>query len=278
MSKSIFDYINEPSLPSSWCQGCGNGIMLRSLAEAMLELNLDPRKVVIVTGIGCWGKADIYMKTNALHVTHGRALAAATGVKAANPELTVIALMGDGDSVTIGGNHFIHAARRNMDITAIISNNFNYGMTGGQYSGTTPESSTTTTSRYGSIEEPFDICKLAKAAGATYVARASVYHTNHLDKYIKTALSKKSFSVVDVINICPTHYGSNNKMKSGVEMMKWVKDSSTMKIEEGNICESKFAIGEFINVDKLDFMTKYIQVQNAAREQSLNLKIESDGK
>ena len=278
MSKNIFDYINESSLPSSWCSGCGNGIILRSIGEAMVELDLDPRKIVIVTGIGCWGKADIYMKTNAIHVTHGRALATATGIKAANPELNVIAIMGDGDSVTIGGNHFIHAARRNMDITAIISNNFNYGMTGGQYSGTTPESSNTTTSRYGSIEPPFDICELAKAAGAPYVARASVYHTGHLDKYIKTALSKKSFSVVDVINICPTHYGSNNKMKSGVEMMKWVKDSSTMKIEEGNICESKFAIGEFINVDKLDFMTKYLQVQKSAREQSLNVKIESDGK
>ena len=278
MPRNIFDYINEGSLPHSWCAGCGNGIILRSIAEALVELDLDPRMVVVVTGIGCWGKADTYMKTNGLHVTHGRALAAATGVKAANPELKVIALMGDGDSVTIGGNHFIHAARRNMDITAIISNNFNYGMTGGQYSGTTPESSNTTTSRYGSVEPPFDICELAKAAGAPYVARATVYHVGLLEKYIKKAISKKGFSAIDVINICPTHYGSNNKMKSPIDMMKWLKDRSTMKIDEGNISESRFALGEFADVDRLDFMTKYLSVQKAAMEQLSNLKIESDAK
>jgi len=267
MPNDIFKYIDEEILPHSWCSGCGNGIILRVIAEAMAELDLDPRKVVIVTGIGCWGKAEIYMKTNGLHVTHGRALAAATGVKAVNPELKVIALMGDGDSVTIGGNHFIHAARRNIDITAIISNNFNYGMTGGQYSGTTPESSCTATSKYGTVEPPFDICELAKAVGAPYVARSTVYHVDLLKKHVKTALSKKGFSVVDVINICPTHYGSNNKMKSPVEMMKWLKERSTLKIEEGNISESRFAIGEFINIDKPDFLTKYSAVQKLAEEQ-----------
>ena len=266
MPRNIFDYIYEDRLPYSWCSGCGNGIILKSIAQALADLGFDPKNVVVVTGIGCWGKADIYMKTNALHVTHGRALAAATGVKAANPGLKVIALMEDGDSVTIGGNHFIHAARRNMDITAIISNNFNYGMTGGQYSGTTPEGSNTSTSRYGSIEPPFDICQLAKSAGAPYVSRATVYHVNLLEKYIKTAMSKKGFSVIDVINICPTHYGKNNKLKSAVEMMNWLKDGSTMKLEEGNIAENRFALGEFANMDRLDFMTKYKDVQKAAME------------
>lgn len=278
MSKNIFDYLYEDKLPTSWCPGCGNGIILRTIAEAFTELDLDPRKIVIVTGIGCWGKADIYIKTNSIHVTHGRALAVATGINAANPELKVIALMGDGDSVTIGGNHFIHAARRNMNITAIISNNFNYGMTGGQYSGTTPESSNTTTSRYGTVESPFDICMLAKAAGAPYVARATVHHTNILSKYIKAALSKKSFSVVDVINICPTHYGSNNKMKSPVEMMKWLKDRSTMNIEEGNIYDSKFAIGEFADFNKPDFLTKYFQLHTLTQEQLSNSRKETKAK
>jgi len=278
MSANLFDYLNEDSLPFSWCPGCGNGIILRTISEALAELNLDPRKVVVVTGIGCWGKAETFLKTNGLHVTHGRALAAAAGINAVNPELKVIALMGDGDSVTIGGNHFIHAARRNMNITAIISNNFNYGMTGGQYSGTTPESSITTTSRYGSVESPFDICELAKAAGAPYVARATVYHANHLGRFIKKALSKKGFSLVDVINICPTYYGSNNKMKTPLAMMEWLKERSTMKIEDGNIIDNKFALGEFADFDKKDFMTKYVELQKIAQGQNPNSKIEANDK
>lgn len=278
MSKMIFDYIIEENLPFMWCEGCGNGIILKSIAKAMADLDLDPKNVVVVTGIGCWGKADDYLKTNSLHVTHGRALAAATGVKAANPNLKVFALMGDGDGVTIGGNHFIHAARRNMDITAIISNNFNYGMTGGQYSGTTPGNSVTSTSRYGSIEPPFDICVLAKAAGAPYVARATVYHVNLLEKYIKTAITKKGFSVVDVINICPTYYGRLNKMKSAVEMMEWLRDNSTTKQDEGNLYDNKFAIGEFINIEKPDFSTKYAEIQKIAKDKILRMEHDLGGR
>ena len=214
-----------------WCEGCGNGIILKSIAQAFADLELDQKNIVVVTGIGCWGKADDYLKTNCLHVTHGRALAAATGVKAVNPKLKVVVLMGDGDGLTIGGNHFIHAARRNLDLTAIVSNNFNYGMTGGQYSGTTPEDSFTSTSRYGSIEPPFDVCELAKSAGASYVARSTVYHVKPLEKYIKAAISKKAF-----FSRCnkhlPTHYGRLNNMKSSVEMMEWLKNSNTTKIEE----------------------------------------------
>ncbi|HHW02739.1 MAG TPA: 2-oxoacid:ferredoxin oxidoreductase subunit beta [Thermoanaerobacterales bacterium] len=278
MPKKIFDYIIEDRLPFFWCEGCGNGIILKSIAKAFADLDLDPKNVVVVTGIGCWGKADDYLSTNSLHVTHGRALAAATGVKAVNPELKVIALMGDGDGLTIGGNHFIHAARRNMDITAIISNNFNYGMTGGQYSGTTPEPSFTSTSRYGSIEPPFDICALAKAAGAPYVARATVYHVNLLEKYIKNAILKKGFSVVDVINICPTYYGRFNKLKSPVDMMNWLKNNATTKLEEGDIYNNKFAIGEFVNEDKLDFSTKYASIQKNARELSIHLEQDLSGR
>jgi 2-oxoglutarate ferredoxin oxidoreductase subunit beta len=165
-----------------------------------------------------------------------------------------------------------------MDITAIISNNFNYGMTGGQYSGTTPEPSFTSTSRYGSVEPPFDICALAKAAGAPYVARATVYHVNLLEKYIKNAILKKGFSVVDVINICPTYYGRFNKLKSPVDMMNWLKDNATTKLEEGNIYNNKFAIGEFANEDKLDFSTKYARIQKNARELSAHLEQDLSGK
>ncbi|WP_422443753.1 thiamine pyrophosphate-dependent enzyme [Thermoanaerobacterium sp. DL9XJH110] len=278
MTRSIFDYIIEDKLPFFWCEGCGNGIILKATARALADLDLDPKDVVVVTGIGCWGKADDYLATNSLHVTHGRALAAATGVKAVNPNLKVVTLMGDGDGVTIGGNHFIHAARRNMDITAIIANNFNYGMTGGQYSGTTPEKSFTSTSRFGSIEPPFDICALARAAGAPYVARATVYHVNILEKYIKAAIAKKGFSVVDVISICPTYFGRLNNMKSAVEMMEWLKNSSTTKIAESDIFNNKFAIGVFADEDKPDFSTKYAEVQKNAREKLAQLEEDLSGR
>ncbi|MDI6725789.1 MAG: thiamine pyrophosphate-dependent enzyme, partial [Smithellaceae bacterium] len=159
-------YLKNGVLPHMWCSGCGIGVMLGGLLRSFEEMGYKNTDTVVVTGIGCTGKADDYLVTNALHVTHGRALAFATGVKAFKPALHVVTLMGDGDSVTIGGNHFIHAARRNMDITAIVINNFNYGMTGGQVSGTTPAGGFTSTTSYGNPERDFDICALASVAGA----------------------------------------------------------------------------------------------------------------
>ncbi|MGB9839638.1 thiamine pyrophosphate-dependent enzyme [Thermovenabulum sp.] len=275
MARNVFDYIIEEKLPFFWCEGCGNGIILKTIAKVFADLNLDPREIVVVTGIGCWGKADDYLSVNSLHVTHGRALPAATGVKLVNPNLKVLALMGDGDGLTIGGNHFIHAARRNIDITAIISNNFNYGMTGGQVSGTTPEKSVTSTSRFGSVEPPFDVVNLAIAAGASYVARATVYHVNLLEKYIKNAIMKKGFSVVDVINVCPTYFGRLNKMKTSVEMMEFLRDNSTFNKNEGDINSNKFALGEFVNIEKPDFSTKYLEVQKQAKEKISSLEQDS---
>ena len=164
-------YLKPGVLPHMWCAGCGIGTMLGAMLRAFEELGYSNTDTVVVTGIGCTGKLDDYLVTNALHTTHGRALAYATGIKAFNPRLHVVVIMGDGDGVTIGGNHFIHAARRNMDLTAIVLNNLNYGMTGGQASGTTPEWSITSTTAYGNPEREFDICALAEAAGANYVAR-----------------------------------------------------------------------------------------------------------
>jgi len=275
VARNVFDYIIEEKLPFFWCEGCGNGIILKTIAKVFADLNLDPREIVVVTGIGCWGKADDYLSVNSLHVTHGRALPAATGVKLVNPNLKVLALMGDGDGLTIGGNHFIHAARRNIDITAIISNNFNYGMTGGQVSGTTPEKSITSTSRFGSVEPPFDVVNLAIAAGASYVARATVYHVNLLEKYIKNAIMKKGFSVVDVINVCPTYFGRLNKLKTSVEMMEFLRDNSTFNKNEGDINSNKFALGEFVNIEKPDFSTKYLEVQKQAKEKIFSLEQDS---
>lgn len=255
------DYLLEERLPLFWCSGCGNGIVLGAVLRAFAKLELDKKNTVVVTGIGCWGKADDYISTNTFHGTHGRALAFATGIKLANPKLKVIALMGDGDGATIGGNHLIHAARRNVDVTAIVVNNFNYGMTGGQYSGTTPEDSYTTTSRYGHIEPGFDLCRLAEAAGAPYVARGSVYNATQLQKFIEEGIDKKGFSFIEAISPCPTHFGRLNGMKEAPKMLRWIKDNSVSIAAAQKLSpeekEGKFVIGKFADKDVPDYSTKY---------------------
>jgi len=172
----VYDkYLREDKLKTMWCPGCGNGIVLQAIVRAIDEAGLDINKTVVVSGIGCSSRAVNYLKTCALHTMHGRAIAFATGIKMSNPELNVIVITGDGDCTSIGGNHFIHGCRRNIDLTVVVVNNNNYGMTGGQYSPTTPEGSMTKTSVYGSYEPPFDVCGLAEGAGATYVARGLTY-------------------------------------------------------------------------------------------------------
>lgn len=263
------DYLIKDRLPLFWCAGCGNGNVLGAILRSFAELQLDRKKTAVVTGIGCWGKADDYIDTNTFHGTHGRALPFATGIKLANPELKVLALMGDGDGATIGGNHLIHAARRNVDITAIVVNNFNYGMTGGQYSGTTPQDSYTTTSPYGHVEHGFDICKLVQAAGAPYVARGSVYAIGQLQKLITEGLNKKGFSFIEVISTCPTHFGRLNGLKNVTDMLYWIKDNSvTVKQAEKMTPEerkNKIVLGKFADEDMDDYGTKYLKIQEKAK-------------
>ncbi len=262
------EYLDERMLPHLWCSGCGNGIALGSLARALAELNLPRNKVVVVTGIGCWGKADDYLSTSALHGTHGRALAFATGVKAARPELTVIVLMGDGDGATIGGNHLIHAARRNIDLTAIVVNNHNYGMTGGQVSATTPVDAITSTTRYGNPEQDFDLCRLVEAAGANYVARGTVYHVPPLDRLIRDGIKKKGFSFIEVISPCPTHFGRRNRLGSAVEMMKLLKEKAvpvgSAAAQKGELKEGSFLTGKLVDREELDFTTRYELIRQKA--------------
>jgi 2-oxoglutarate ferredoxin oxidoreductase subunit beta len=181
-------------------------------------MGLEKNKTATISGIGCTGRLPTYIDTNTLHTTHGRALGFATGVKLANPELTVVTAMGDGDAVAIGGNHFIHACRRNIDITAIVANNCIYGMTGGQYSPTTPHGKRGTTAPYGNVEYEFDIVSLAAGAGATFVARTSVYHVRELDKILERAIRHPGFSVVEVVSNCYTSYGRLNKFSGPVDM------------------------------------------------------------
>jgi 2-oxoglutarate ferredoxin oxidoreductase subunit beta len=263
-------YLNEKTLPHQWCAGCGNGIVLGALLRAFEDLGFENHDTVVVTGIGCWGKADNYMNTNALHVTHGRALPFATGIKGANPSLHVVVLMGDGDGATIGGNHLIHSARRNMDLTAIVVNNFNYGMTGGQQSAMTPAEQITSTTSYGNPERAFDICALVEAAGANYVARETICNGMTLQARIREALAKKGFSLVEVLSPCTTLYGPYNGMKEPVDMLRWLKDKGVplSKYQEMDSVEAQghLPLGRLVNKDAPDFTARYLDIQRRASE------------
>ena len=217
---------HNKKFPHVWCPGCGNGIVMAALLRAISRLGLDKDEIVLASGIGCSGRMPTYLDFNTLHTTHGRALTFATGVKLANPELSVIAIMGDGGATAIGGNHFIHAARRNLNLTAVIINNSIYGMTGGQYSPTTPFGSISTTSVYGHIEHDFSIAELAVTAGASFVARATVYHADLVDRLIEQAVRKRGFAVVEVISNCHVQYGRRNKLGGAVDMIKRFKEQS----------------------------------------------------
>ena len=262
-------YLKQDALPLMWCAGCGNGVVLGALLRAFEELEYQQNEIVVVTGIGCWGKADDYVTTNALHTTHGRALTYATGVKAANPNLHVVVLMGDGDGTTIGGNHLIHAARRNMDLTAIIVNNFNYGMTGGQFSATTPADRITSTSACGNPEREFDVCALVAAAGANYVARETIYHGLALKKYIKEALSKKGFSLVEALSPCTTLFGPKNQMKEPVVMLEWLKEKGVSAAQYAQLDNNEqndcIITGKFADKQAPDFQTRYEQMRLRAQ-------------
>ena len=207
-TKLIHKYLrHDKKFPHVWCPGCGIGIMLGSLIRAIDRTGYSKDEIVLVSGIGCTGRLPVYVDFNTLHTTHGRALTFATGVKLAKPTLKVIVVMGDGDAVAIGGNHFIHAARRNIDLTAIIVNNSVYGMTGGQYSPTTPYGMKSATTVYSNVEHAFSISELAVTAGAVFVGRGTVYHAKLLDNLMEKAFAKVGFSVVEIISHCHTQYG-----------------------------------------------------------------------
>jgi len=258
---NIEKYLRKSALPHIWCPGCGNGIVLASILRAIEKLGLDQKKTIIVSGIGCSSRASGYMNFNTIHTAHGRALAFATGIKLANPELNVLVITGDGDSTAIGGNHFIHAARRNIDLTTIIFNNNIYGMTGGQSSPLTPQSSKSTTAPFGHLERPFDIPALAIAAGATYVARGTAFHATMLTDLIFKGIQNKGFSVIDAITQCPIGFGRKNKMGTASKMMEWQRDNAVMvqavaKLSPQDL-EGKFVIGELHNSVAPEYTAEY---------------------
>ena len=222
----IFDFYRKDRWPHMFCPGCGNGIIMNCLHKAFTDANMDLDKTVFVSGIGCSSRIPGYIFADSLHTTHGRAIAFATGIKLGNPNLNVIVITGDGDLGSIGGNHFIQACRRNMDLSVICVNNNIYGMTGGQQSSATPHGFITSTTPMGNIEYPFSLSALAASAGANFVARWTVGHVKKLTKSIKSGFEKNGFSFVEVISSCPTHTGKMNRMRGPNEMIGWLKDNS----------------------------------------------------
>lgn len=266
------EYLRVEFMPHIWCAGCGHGIIMKALIRAIASLKLDKNKVVMASGIGCASRLPGYVDFDTLHTTHGRALAFATGVKLARPELTIIVVSGDGDAIAIGGNHFLHACQRNIDMTLVIFNNFNYGMTGGQVSPSTPYSTFTTTTPYGNPNYQFDVLGISKAAGATYVARSTTYHARHLEKMILGAINHKGFAVVEVLEDCPTAYGRRNKMGSPAQMLKRWKEIcvtfEAMKRLPPWRAKDKIPIGLYHQEERPDFWEEYQETIRRAKEQA----------
>jgi 2-oxoglutarate ferredoxin oxidoreductase subunit beta len=247
------------------CVGCGGGIVSQALARAIDELKTNKDNVFIIMGVHCSGTQVAALDYNMLTGLHGRPLAYATGLKLFRPELTVITVQGDGDAISIGGNHFIHAARRNVDITTIVCNNYVYGRTGGQLSATTPTGARTKSSPYGAIDRPFDVCKLAEGAGATFVARGTTYHALDLIELFKKAILHRGYSVVEVLAQCPTSFGNQNPDlmggKSAVEMMKWMRDNC-YRVDEAlrkgaSRVDQKVPIGILVRKDTQEYTEQY---------------------
>lgn len=215
-------------IPHIWCPGCGIGTAFSSCLMAMKGSGIDLNNTVMISGIGCSGRGAGYVNLDSYHTTHGRAIPFATGMKLANPNLNVVVFSGDGDLFAIGGNHFIHAARRNVDLTVVCVNNFNYGMTGGQVAATTPYRSKTTTTPMGNPDAPFNLPLLAYASGATYVARWTILHTRDLTDCIEEALLRRGFSFIEVLAPCPINYGRRNREKS-MDTLKMYQDKTIIK-------------------------------------------------
>jgi 2-oxoglutarate ferredoxin oxidoreductase subunit beta len=277
-------YLRTDRLPHVWCPGCGNGIALKAIVGAIDELKLDPNRIAVVSGIGCSSRATGYLNFNTLHTLHGRAIAFASGVKLARPDIKVIVITGDGDLAAIGGNHFIHAARRNIDLTVVCFNNNIYGMTGGQYSPTTPDKSYATTAPYGNMETAFDLSRMAIAAGASFVARTTTYHFLPMQTYIAHGIENPGFSFIEVVSQCPTYFGRYAGIGTAPQMMLSFKEkavnlpkpkaSSEDADEQAELLNDplirlqeaqrknpdRIIIGEFVNVQKPGYLDQYQKI------------------
>lgn len=255
-------YLKPGRIPHIWCPGCGLGVVLTSFIEAIRRKGLSVDECAVVSGIGCTGRVAGYLDMDTYHTTHGRAIPFATGLALAKPDLNVTVFSGDGDLFAIGGNHLIHAARRNVNLKVLCVNNFNFGMTGGQVAPTTPLEAKTSTTPLGNAEPGFNLPYLAHAAGAIYVARWTTFHPRQLVHSISQTFDKKGFTFVEAITPCPTGYGRPNKLGSGLEEMRYYREMSEIRngadLRDTEIrLREKVIVGTFINTDRPDFMENY---------------------
>lgn len=232
-------YLRASKMPTLWCWGCGDGVILKSIIRAIHELDWNMDDVCIVSGIGCSGRLSSYVDCNTVHTTHGRAIAYATGIKLANPKKHVIVVTGDGDGLAIGGNHTIHGCRRNIGLNHILINNFIYGLTNSQTSPTTPQGFWTVTAQYGNIDPQFDAAKLAIAAGATFVARESILNTNKLEKTLIKGFEHDGYSFFDIFSNCHINLGRKNKMSDATKMLEWIDSRIVNKIKFDGMSEDE---------------------------------------
>ena len=269
-NKEVMNWLRARFMPHIWCSGCGHGIVLHALARALVGLNKDKTQTVLASGIGCSSRLVGYIDACTMHTTHGRSLGFATGVKLHKPELTVIGVMGDGDCSAIGGNHFIHACRRNIDITTIVMNNNIYGMTGGQASPTTPVGKFASTTPHGAIDPAFDLCKLAEGAGASYVARTTIANPKQVETFIMNGIKNKGFSVIEVLTHCHTQYGRKNDLRLPLDNYKYFKNESVpldkaLKMTEAEL-EGKLVCGEFVNKTVPEYTEQYDKLIEQVRK------------
>lgn len=265
----VYEWLrHDKKFPHVWCPGCGLGILLGSLVRAFVKSGLNKDDIILVSGIGCSGRLPVYVDVGSVHTTHGRALTFATGLKLAKPELKVITIMGDGDAMAIGGNHLIHAARRNLDIVAIIVNNQTYGMTGGQYSPTTPLGAKATTALFGQIEPSFDVSALCAAAGAAFVARSTVFHVDQMDRLLVKAIAKPDFAVVEILSPCYVNFGRLNRQASQIEMMRQFKQMGVVVERWEKMSEAeragRFPLGVLVEKELPRYLDSYKQVCDTA--------------
>ncbi|MBM3299801.1 MAG: 2-oxoacid:ferredoxin oxidoreductase subunit beta [Deltaproteobacteria bacterium] len=258
-----YDQFLKPGrIPHIWCAGCGLGVVLTTFIEALRRKSISVDQCAVVSGIGCTGRVAGYLDMDTYHTTHGRAIPFATGLALARPDMHVTVFSGDGDLFAIGGNHMIHAARRNVNIKVICVNNFNYGMTGGQVAPTTPLGAKTSTTPFGNAEPGFNLPHVAHAAGAIYVARWTTFHPRQLVHSISETFDKKGFTFIEAIAPCPTGYGRPNKLGTGLEEMRYYREMSEVRNganpQEVDIdLRGKIIVGTFINEERPDFLENY---------------------
>ncbi len=275
----LMDYIREEIMPHRFCPGCGCGTILNVFANAIDNLGLDPQKMVCVSGIGCsaWIPSP-YFKADTLHTTHGRPIAFATGVKVMRPDLKVVVIAGDGDVAGIGGNHLIHAARRNIDLSVFMVNNMIYGMTGGQAAPTTPTGVRTTSTPHQNVEPPFRVAELVAAAGGSYVARWTTYHVFRLMKSMEEAITRSGFSFIEIVSQCPDNYGRRIGLRTGVEFLKQFKKQAiaidkAQELPEEKL-EGRIIIGKLRDHERPEYTA---ELHRITREQVEKIRAEQEG-